>query len=349
MGPKISVIIPVYKVEKYLEKCLDSVVNQTYRNLEIIIIDDGSPDRCGEICDAYAKSDDRIQVIHKENGGLSAARNDALKIVTGTWISFVDSDDWCELNMYERAIKKAEKTNADLVIYSLYRNMYDKEEQIHSFPEEFETQNKDFIYKLQLSTLVNKYSPFPGGQRWIQGFPWDKLYKASLILDNNLVFPENVEANEDVIFNIHAFQFARSIVFFDEPLYHWRLNPTSIGHKYTPDRVEVDKEIFDEYISIGEKYHLPDSYKKAIYTRMVSNNIVALGNRCFFHKENKDSFRNKIKSAKMTLESEPFATAFQEAEVDKLSQAGRLLLRCKVSRAWALYAISKIYQVLKRT
>ena len=105
MGEKISVIIPVYKVEPYLRQCLDSVVGQTYNNLEIIIIDDGSPDNCGVICDEYAAKDDRIIVIHKENGGLSAARNDGLELATGEWVAFVDSDDWCELDYYEQLLR----------------------------------------------------------------------------------------------------------------------------------------------------------------------------------------------------------------------------------------------------
>ena len=94
MENKVSVIIPVYKVEKYLEKCIDSVINQSYSNLEIILVDDGSPDNCGKICDKYAKKDNRIRVIHKTNGGLSDARNNGIKIATGNYIAFIDSDDY---------------------------------------------------------------------------------------------------------------------------------------------------------------------------------------------------------------------------------------------------------------
>ena len=104
---KISVVIPIYNVEKYIERCIDSVLNQTYMNLEIILVDDGSPDRCGEICDNYAQIDKRIRVIHKENGGLSSARNAGLRIATGDYISFVDSDDWIEPHMYETLLKNA--------------------------------------------------------------------------------------------------------------------------------------------------------------------------------------------------------------------------------------------------
>ena len=106
---KISVIVPVYKVESYLEQCISSIIKQTYKNLEIILVNDGSPDNCGKLCDIYAKKDSRIKVIHKKNGGLSDARNVALDIATGDYIGFVDSDDWININMYEVLINEAKK------------------------------------------------------------------------------------------------------------------------------------------------------------------------------------------------------------------------------------------------
>ena len=115
--PKISVIIPVYKVEQYLPECLDSIINQTYKNLEIICIDDGSPDNSGKILDEYASKDNRIRVIHKENGGISSARNAGLDIATGDWISFVDSDDWLDINTYEKLLSSADEANTDIVMF----------------------------------------------------------------------------------------------------------------------------------------------------------------------------------------------------------------------------------------
>ena len=114
MNPLISVIVPVYKVEPYLCQCVDSILAQTYKKLEIILVDDGSPDRCPQICDDYAKKDERIRVIHKENGGVSDARNAGLDIVTGEYIGFVDSDDWIAPEMYEGLIRSLLKYNADI-------------------------------------------------------------------------------------------------------------------------------------------------------------------------------------------------------------------------------------------
>lgn len=119
--PLISVIIPVYKVEKYLNRCVDSVLNQTFRDLEVILVDDGSPDRCPQICDAYAKKDNRVRVIHKENGGLSDARNSGIDIATGQFLAFVDSDDWLRNDIYEFAMNLQRKYQADIVEFGIRR------------------------------------------------------------------------------------------------------------------------------------------------------------------------------------------------------------------------------------
>ena len=118
-NPLISVIVPVYKAEAYLEKSVKSIINQTYKNLEIILVDDGSPDRCGEMCDEFAKKDSRIRVIHKANGGQSSARNAALDIMAGDYVGFVDSDDWIEPNMYEHLYNLILKNNAQISVCGL--------------------------------------------------------------------------------------------------------------------------------------------------------------------------------------------------------------------------------------
>lgn len=115
MNDLISIIVPVYNVEKYLNKCIDSIINQTYKNIEIILVDDGSTDNSGKICDEYLLRDSRIKVIHKNNGGLSSARNEGINISSGEYIGFVDSDDWVEPNMYEEMYKKILYSNADIV------------------------------------------------------------------------------------------------------------------------------------------------------------------------------------------------------------------------------------------
>lgn len=345
---KISVIIPIYKVEPYLRKCLDSVVNQTYKNLEIILIDDGSPDNCGKICDEYAERDERIIVIHKENGGLSAARNDGLKLATGQWISFVDPDDWCELDMYEKSMSKAIETSADIVIFSPYQNSKHNEERIHAFSTDFVTEDRKIIAQLQLSALNECYTPFSQDHRWGQGLPWDKLYKSSVIRDNHLTFSEKVRANEDIIFNILAFQHVTRVAFFDSALYHWRMNPSSIGHKYTPDRAEVDLEIYQVMEDIGNAYGLSEEYFQAIYLKTISNALL-LGQRCFFHPEHNESFFNSLRALARKLNQPPYSIALDKVDRSKLRRGGKVIMICyKPCRALAIWAMTKRRQLMKR-
>lgn len=161
--PKITVIIPVYNVAPYLQKCLDSVMNQTYANLEIIIVDDGSTDGGGAICDRYAGEDERIQVIHQENQGLSAARNAALDIMTGELVGFVDSDDWIETDFYERLEKGMEEYGADISVIGFY-NVY----QNGRYPSQYHVENKVLEKTEGMAALEQ------GG---IGHAVWNKLYR----------------------------------------------------------------------------------------------------------------------------------------------------------------------------
>ena len=125
----ISVVVPVYKVEKYLDRCVQSIVDQTWSNLEIILVDDGSPDNCGAMCDAWAEKDSRIKVIHKKNGGLSDARNAGMAIASGTYMGFVDSDDYVAPDMYSKLLSSAEKENADIAVCNFKRVFDDGSEE----------------------------------------------------------------------------------------------------------------------------------------------------------------------------------------------------------------------------
>lgn len=172
--PLISIIIPVYNVEKYLSVCLDSIINQTYQNLEIILVDDGSTDSCGRICDEYALKDERVLVIHQQNGGLSAARNSGLDIAKGDYIGFVDSDDYIELDMYEVLLNFAKNNNLDVSMCSAYEVFPGKKvkKRIDCFPP-FITENIDEIIN---EIFINKR----GG---VAVPVWCKLFKREVVID----------------------------------------------------------------------------------------------------------------------------------------------------------------------
>lgn len=200
----ISVIIPVYKVEPYLHRCLNSVVNQSYRNLEIVLVDDGSPDNCGTICDEYATYDPRIQVIHKENGGVSSARNAGLSVARGEWIGWIDSDDWIEPDMYEYLLRYAQSSGADIAVcgrYECYQN--------HSVFRGWEKEkllNTEESLELLLKNDI------------MQNFLWDKLWRKELF--GGITFPEG-KTFEDIAVMHQLFERAKSTICLPEGKYHY--------------------------------------------------------------------------------------------------------------------------------
>ncbi len=218
----ISVIVPVYKVEEYLNRCVDSIINQTYKNLEIILVDDGSPDNCGKICDEYAKLDKRIKVIHKKNGGLSDARNAGLSVAKGKYIGFVDSDDYISENMYEILYKELVKNKADISIckYIYFKN------KIPEFTTDYEITsytNKEAI--LELIKIK---------QRKIQDYAWNKLYKRKLF--KKIRYPKNF-VFEDIGTTYLLFYEAKKIINIDCILYAYYDNSNSITSNKNPKNI----------------------------------------------------------------------------------------------------------------
>lgn len=212
-GPKISVIVPVYRVERYLRKCLDSVVGQTYRNLEIILVDDGSPDNCGAICDEYAAKDSRITVIHKENGGVSSARNVGLAAATGEWIGWVDSDDWIEPDMYGYMLKKAEKYGADIAVCSRIE-IYSDREVARGWEKDLVIGREDALILLLKNDVMQNYL-------------CDKLWRRELF--QGMTFPEN-RTFEDVAVMHRLFERAERTVCLPEAKYNYLQRAGSIVH-----------------------------------------------------------------------------------------------------------------------
>lgn len=208
--PLISVIVPVYKTEKYLDKCLDSIVNQTYKNLEIVLVDDDSPDSCPQICDDWVKRDSRIKALHIQNNGVANARNQGLNVVNGDYIGFVDSDDWTDPNMYEMLFTNLIEHNADIAVCAYQiNNEQDCDSNLRKISQ--------FDALKRICTGDYKY-----------GVIWNKLYKKSVIKD--IKMPDLV-CCEDLVFNYFVFKNADKVVEFDNKLYHYYQNEDSAVHK----------------------------------------------------------------------------------------------------------------------
>ena len=206
----ISIIVPVYNVELYLERCMTSILNQTYKNLEIILVDDGATDASSKMCDEYAKQDDRIKVVHKANGGLSDARNAGLAIATGSYIGYVDSDDWIELDMYERMHKACVENNAQLSVCR-YASEY-KDKTVLGGNDTVVSLNRDELLEVYISGH-NEYI--------IYNSVWSKLFKKELV--DGMRFPKG-RNSEDIMYTTKAFCKLEKAVYIDSCLYHYVLD-----------------------------------------------------------------------------------------------------------------------------
>lgn len=207
--PLVSILIPIYKVEQYLVECLDSCLKQTYRNIEIIAVNDGSPDRCGEIIDSYAKIDSRFIHIRKENQGLPLARMTAMEHAKGDYVLYLDGDDFFEINSVERYVRAALSSGADMVYSDAYRwSDEGGRSEVYINPKNLSTENGIEYLESCISTFI-----------------WGKLYKREVT--KNLI-PQRTNVSEDVFFNLQILPRCQKVVYIKEHLYYYRINPSSI-------------------------------------------------------------------------------------------------------------------------
>lgn len=227
----VSIIVPVYNVEKYLPECLDSILASTYTNLEVIVVDDGSPDNCPQICDEYAQKDPRIRVIHQENQGLVGARNSGLAAATGKYIAFVDSDDAVSPVMYEQLIRAIEETDADMAACE-YTNdismLVTSSDRITGEIQKFD----DYDGKLSVLTCA----PSIRSKTWTSCYVWNKLYRRDLIQSH---FRKECLMCEDLRFNWDYILNCRRMIIVPAALHFYRLNEDSITGKYKKQKNNV--------------------------------------------------------------------------------------------------------------
>lgn len=244
-NPLISVIVPVYKVEPYLDRCVQSIVDQTYSNLEIILVDDGSPDNCPAMCDAWAEKDRRVKVIHKKNGGQSDARNTGLAVCVGAYIAFVDSDDWIHPDYFRLLYITAQKYNA----------------QISACDVKFVHEGDSVNYAP--STVTSKcYTPEQAVATLIEGtvfraVVWNKLYQRSIIIDERFPVGKN---HEDEFFTYRILDKAVRLAYIDAPLYFYFQRPGSIMHMPSIKRLDALEAYLERLNLLKAKY--PQLYQE---------------------------------------------------------------------------------------
>lgn len=258
MNSLISIVVPIYNVEQYLQKCVDSLINQTYKNLEIILVDDGSPDNCPKICDEYAKQDSRIKVIHKENGGLSDARNAGMNIATGEYISFIDSDDWIKSEMIEDMYNRMIEDNSDLVSSGVLWVDEDGVEIRNATVSE----NCVLNTEQAMSELINDGK--------LKQHVWNKLYKADLI--KNIPFDKG-KYHEDVFWSYKVIGEAKRISIEKNSYYFYVQRSESImGEKYSAKRLDA-----------LDAMELRCEYMKERFPKLYNNALAVYIGSCMYH------------------------------------------------------------------
>lgn len=315
--PKISIIVPVYKVESYIRKCLDSIVGQTYQNLQIILVDDGSPDNCGKICDEYAARDSRIEVIHQENGGVSAARNAGLRLATGDYIGWVDSDDWIEPDMYEYLLENALKYQADIVVCSRVEHYRDKT--LFKGWRNLEVLNTEEALELLLKNDV------------LQNYLCDKLWRRELF--ENIVFPVG-KTFEDIAVMHRLFIKAGCVVCLPEAKYNYLQRFGSIvGDISLENRV-------NHYLAAKERYdEIAMDWPQFEYL-LEAQCVASAVNVWTVYLRNSEDERKRLKE--VIDEIALFAGEHYKKSLQymKLGLAGRLVVRLTPYAKWWAFALA---------
>ncbi len=295
---KFSIIIPVYNTEKYLKKCLQSVLHQTYGNLEIIIIHDKSEDFSGDICDSYASRDERIMVFHREKGDVSSARNMGLDAATGDYIVFVDSDDWVELNFCEEMKKAIDVHEGADIIKADYFIEKGKTYPVKLFCRkisEIETAEEKELLQLDIFSRYydTDYSCELKDREIDAGYVWAGAYRKELV--SALRFQGRKA--EDSLFNLYAVQGAGRIIYKPVPLYHYRQNNASASFRYNAGRKDEYLFHYKQCIRFIKKYKKNRKFQISLSIRM-ANNIIANINGTIAHPESPLHFAEKEQELK---------------------------------------------------
>lgn len=320
--PQVSIIVPVYNVENYIERCLNSLVNQTFKDIEIITINDGSTDKSLELLNKYAKEDIRISVIDLGDEGVSYCRNLGIEKANGKYIMFVDSDDWIDSSMVEVMYKKAEENKLDLVMCSYIREFKDhSKEKIFNLPQEI-IYKEDKVKNELLRKLVGPIKEELSNPEMLDALctVWGKLYRADILKENKIKFVDlkKIGSAEDTLFNIFTFNYLKKVMFLNKSMYHyWRDNPKSVTSQYNP-KLKEQRKVFFKYISdFIKENNFEQVFEEALNNRICTS-VLGLGLiEC--SKNNKISRINKIKNIKIIINEEYIRNAYKNLELKYFS------------------------------
>ena len=260
----VSIVVPVYKVEKYLDECVESILNQSYKNIEVILVDDGSPDRCPQMCDEWAKRDGRIRVIHKQNAGAGEARNTGMEHVTGDYLCFVDSDDRIHPDMIRNAYEYLQKESVDIVLFGMSRIDNEGKLVSQNLPKPPQKVFRGEMVQEKLLPGILAKDPKTGMYMGIPCSVWSIMFNMDLIRKTNWRFvSERQYISEDIYSLLVLFKHIHSAAVLCESLYFYRINPTSLTRTYRDDRYEKVRLFYHQCIALCEQYEYPESVFRA--------------------------------------------------------------------------------------
>lgn len=347
----ISIIIPIYNVEPYLSQCIESIINQTYDNLEIICIDDKSPDGCREILNHYSENDPRIIIIeHKYNKGISEARNSGLISANGEYIMFVDADDWLDTNTCEITLRKSIEFKADVVMWPYISEYGSKSNKKLIFKDKFIYFSiKDFenrVYR-RLFGLIKEELRNPEYSESMVTV-WAKLYRRSLIVDSSARFVDTkiIGTSEDMLFNIETLKTSRTAIYTNECFYHYRkYNNNAYTAKYKPVLPQQWNKLYSILQDYINRYNLSEEYVDALRNR-ISLSIIGLG----FNEINSDNnIIKKIKNIKNVITNPRYLDSIKRFDFKYLPIHWKVLLYfSKKKYSSGLYIILKIAKIIRR-
>lgn len=317
MKPFLSIIVPVYKIEeKYLRACFDSLAKQDMDNFQVIVVEDGSPDNAGEICDEYAARDKRFIVIHQENQGVSVARNRGIDAADTDWITFVDPDDWVEQDFVSQLYSLKEKYPADIYLYDYFQE-FACQSNVKFLKKESGKLDSEWVENFKIG-IFNHLIVDGKVYEYETGTVWNKMYRTALIKDNKLRFDPEARKGQDVIFNAEALQYTNDFYYLHKALYHYRYLQGSVTNRFNNEITNYIEIAFRNYERIIRKFNLGQNYWDAYYARVVTRVYTSL-RLFYFHPSNEMSKDAVNQELKELLKRNPYSTALKNFKYKDLT------------------------------
>lgn len=315
--PKISIIVPVYNVEKYISKCMESLINQTFSDIEIIAVNDESPDGSLEVLEKYQKVDSRIKIINQENKGVSGARNTGINQANAPYIMFVDGDDWIDKNTCEEAYKALKDNAADIIMWDYCREYINKSlvKGIFNSDKVFDEQEAKNLHR-RFMGITEKELINPENSDSLATV-WGKLYRKDIILANNLKFIDLkiIGTYEDGLFNLYYFKYVKKALYITKAFSHYlKINDNAFTKGYKEDLFNKYQNLFEVMNDYIEKNNLDETYKTALDNRRCMS-LIGIGlTECI--KSNPKNHIQRIKYIKKIINNKEYKSAYSKLEIE---------------------------------